>query len=82
MDTGRHNPSCATAQGHRCLCTECGGSQHGVQGWLDHVGHDHSIRRRRREHFEGRLAWTKHRSRRLEKTRFNKEITTDLPART
>ncbi|MFI7069792.1 hypothetical protein [Micromonospora sediminicola] len=49
-----------------------------MQGWLDHVGHDHSIRRRRRKDFEDRLTWTKHRPRRLERTRANREVTTDL----
>lgn len=78
MDTGRHNPGCATARGHRCLCTECGGSQHGVQGWLDHAGHDHASRRRKRGRYESRLAWTKRRPRRLKRTRANQEITTDL----
>ncbi|RQX11943.1 hypothetical protein DDE19_29725 [Micromonospora ureilytica] len=78
MDTGRHNPSCETARGHRCLCTQCGGSQHGVQGWLDHVDHDYLIRHGRRERFESKLAWTEHRPRRLEQTRGNQEITTDL----
>ncbi|WBB71443.1 hypothetical protein O7602_16920 [Micromonospora sp. WMMD1128] len=49
-----------------------------MQGWLDHVGHDHSIRRRRRKDFEDRLTWTKHRPLRLERTRANREVTTDL----
>ncbi|MFF0659478.1 hypothetical protein [Micromonospora tulbaghiae] len=78
MDTSRHNPGCATAQGHLCRCTECGGSQHGVQGWLDHVDHDHASRRRRRQNFESKLTWTPHQPRRLQKTRVNREITTDL----
>ncbi|MFY1661238.1 hypothetical protein [Micromonospora sp. WMMD1274] len=78
MDTSRHNPGCATAQGHLCRCTECGGSQHGVQGWLDHVDYDHASRRRRRENFESKLTWTPHQPRSLQQTRVNREITTDL----
>ncbi|WBB52459.1 hypothetical protein [Verrucosispora sp. WMMD573] len=78
MDTGRHNPSCETARGHRCLCTQCGGSQHGVQGWLDHVDQDYLTRHEGRERFESKLAWTEHRPRSLEQTRGNQEVTTDL----
>ncbi|ADU11403.1 hypothetical protein ML5_5951 [Micromonospora sp. L5] len=78
MDTSRHIPGCATAQGHLCRCTECGGSQHGVQGWLDHVDRDNASRRRRRKNFESKLTWTLHQPRSLQKTRVNREITTDL----
>ncbi|WP_146247451.1 hypothetical protein [Micromonospora arborensis] len=78
MDTGRHNPGCETARGHRCLCTQCGGSQHGVQGWLSHVDQDSLIRHGRRKRFESKLAWTEHRPQRLEQTRRNQEITADL----
>lgn len=31
---GRHNSSCATAIGHKCECTGCGGRLHGYEGWL------------------------------------------------
>ncbi|MGC5054714.1 hypothetical protein ACLQ2S_25050 [Micromonospora sp. DT48] len=78
MDNGKHNPRCETAQQHRCRCNECGGSQHGVQGWLDQASHDHQFRQRKREHFESRLIWTKHRPPRLEHSRGNQEISTDL----
>ncbi|MEV4500306.1 hypothetical protein AB0J84_32030 [Micromonospora arborensis] len=78
MDTGGHNPGCEKARGHQCLCTQCGGSQHGVQGWLSHVGQDRLIRHGRRKRFESKLAWTEHRPQRLEQTRRNQEITTDL----
>ncbi|WP_435209402.1 hypothetical protein [Micromonospora sp. bgisy143] len=78
MDTGKHNPGCETARGHRCLCTQCGGSQHGVQGWLDQAGHDRLIRHGRRGRFEGNLVWAGHRPRRLEQSRRNQEITADL----
>ncbi|MEU4532499.1 hypothetical protein AB0F49_30130 [Micromonospora ureilytica] len=49
-----------------------------MQGWLDHVDQDYLIRHGGRERFEGKLAWTEHRPRRLEQTRGNQEVTTDL----
>ncbi|MEV4693059.1 hypothetical protein AB0K27_18315 [Micromonospora echinospora] len=78
MDADRHNPRCAKAEKHRCVCSECGGSQHGVQGWLDLVNQDDAGRRGRRESLEGKLSWTPNRPRRLRMTRVNKEAATDL----
>ncbi|MEU7713153.1 hypothetical protein AB0B03_14470 [Micromonospora chalcea] len=78
MDADRHNPRCAKAEGHRCVCSECGGSQHGVQGWLDLVNHDDAGRRGRREFFENKLSWTQDRSQRAQKDRVNREVATDL----
>ncbi|MFE9694913.1 hypothetical protein [Micromonospora sp. NPDC005806] len=78
MDNGRHNPRSEAARQHRCRCNECGGSQHGVQGWLDQVSHDHQFRQRERERFESGLVWTRHYPRRLEQSRHNQEISTDL----
>lgn len=78
MDNGKHSPRCETARQHRCRCYECGGSQHGVQGWLDQVGHDHQFRQRKREHFESGLVRTQHHPQRLKQSRRNQEISTDL----
>lgn len=32
--TGNHNRNCATAGGHACACSGCGGSLHGWAGWV------------------------------------------------
>ncbi|WFE47653.1 hypothetical protein [Verrucosispora sp. WMMD1129] len=78
MDNGTHNSRCETAQRHFCVCTGCGGSQHGVQGWLDHVGRDHTVRQRKRENLQSKLAWTDDHPRRLKLVGRNQETTIDL----
>ena len=78
MDNGTHNSRCETAKNHHCVCTGCGGSQHGVQGWLDHVGDDPTVRQRKRENLEGKLAWTDDHPRRLKLIGSNQETTIDL----
>src|SRR5437899_6053350 len=32
--TGRHSVRCECARGHKCVCSACGGAQHGWPGWL------------------------------------------------
>ncbi|PZG03586.1 hypothetical protein C1I95_33745 [Micromonospora craterilacus] len=78
MNNGTHNSRCETAQQHFCRCTGCGGSQHGVQGWLDHVGRDDTARQRKREDLEGKLAWTDDHPPRLKPTVRNQKATIDL----
>jgi hypothetical protein len=55
--SGNHNISCATAKGHVCCCTGCGGSLHGWEGWVS-LANEVDTRQSRRQQVE--VIWRTH----------------------
>lgn len=56
MAGSSHNGACATAVGHVCRCSGCGGALHGWQGWLDLASGEPEARKARRIDLENREA--------------------------
>jgi hypothetical protein len=56
MAGSNHNGACATAGGHVCRCSGCGGALHGWQGWFDLATGEPEAREARRKTLESKAA--------------------------